>query len=512
MSLEKHVQEKGKDTKRSNMMAETLEDLQFDNSYARLPETFYQRLHPTAVKEPKLIKLNYKLSETLGLNPLTIGQTDHEILAGNRVPKQADPIAMVYAGHQFGNWVPQLGDGRAVLLGELLNKEGQRWDLQLKGSGPTEYSRMGDGRAVLGPVMREYIVSEAMFNLGIPTTRALAFSMTGEMVRREYMEPGAILTRVASSHIRVGTFQYFHGKGDEDAIKILADYAIKRHYPHAEFAEQPYLTLLDSVIQNTAELISAWMLVGFIHGVMNTDNTAISGETIDYGPCAFMDGFNPNKTFSSIDSGGRYAYNHQPMIGQWNLTRFAETLLKLLDENQDNSIKIAKASIENFWFFFEKAFHEGLCKKIGLTASNKGNTKLAFDFLDLLSKSNVDFTTAYRSLSNYLGEESETNFTNLFDSKHDIENWLARWSDQLVSEGKGTEEIKKKMNSVNPAFIPRNHQVEKAIDLATSTEDFGLMEDLIAVLDAPFENNQRLYDLSLPPKKGEEVTQTFCGT
>ena len=512
MALENHFEKINTDTKHANVMAKSLEDLRFDNSYARLPETFYQRLHPTAVKEPKLIKLNYKLSETLGLDPLTIGKTDHEILTGNRVPRQADPIAMVYAGHQFGNWVPQLGDGRAVLLGELLDKESRRWDLQLKGSGPTAYSRMGDGRAVLGPVMREYIVSEAMFNLGISTTRALAFSMTGEMVRREYMEPGAILTRVASSHIRVGTFQYFHGKGDEEGIKTLADYSIKRHYPHAESEKNPYLALLDSVVQNTAELISSWMLVGFIHGVMNTDNTAISGETIDYGPCAFMDGFNPNKTFSSIDSGGRYAYNHQPMIGQWNLTRFAETLLKLLDKNQDNSITIAKKSIENFWFSFEKAFHDGLCKKIGLNTSDENGTKLAFEFLDLLSKSEVDFTTAYRSLGDYAEKENKSEFKNLFDSKPDIDNWLARWSDKLSDEGKSTLEIKKQMNSVNPIFIPRNHQIERAIELATSAEDFSLMEDLITVLDTPFKNNHRFYDLSLPPNKAEEVTQTFCGT
>jgi uncharacterized protein YdiU (UPF0061 family) len=254
------------------------------------------------------------------------------------------------------------------------------------------------------------------------------------------------------------------------------------------------------------------MLVGFIHGVMNTDNTAISGETIDYGPCAFMDGFNPNKTFSSIDSGGRYAYNHQPMIGQWNLTRFAETLLKLLDKNQDNSIAIAKKSIESFWFSFEKAFHDGLCKKIGLNTSDENGTKLAFEFLDLLSKSEVDFTTAYRSLGDYAEKENKSEFNNLFDSKPDIDNWLARWSDKLSDEGKSTVKIKKQMSSVNPIFIPRNHQIERAIELATSAEDFSLMEDLITVLDTPFENNQRFYDLSLPPNKGEEVTQTFCGT
>ena len=496
----------------SNPLANSLENLQFDNSYARLPETFFQKTHPTAVREPKLIRLNHKLCETLGLNPINIGKKDHEILAGNRVPKDADPIAMVYAGHQFGNWVPQLGDGRAVLLGEVIDLEGLRWDIQLKGSGPTAYSRMGDGRAVLGPIMREYIISEAMFNLGVRTTRALAISMTGEMVRREHMEPGAILTRIASSHIRVGTFQYFHGLGDDEAVKLLADYAIKRHYPHAENTDQPYLTLLEGVIQNTAELISSWMLIGFIHGVMNTDNTSIAGETIDYGPCAFMDGFKPNKTFSSIDSGGRYAYDHQPMIGQWNLTRFAETLLKLIDKDQTNSIEIAKRSLEHFWRHFEKAFHNGLCKKIGVTRLDKEGTKLAFDFLDLLSKSEVDFTTAYRTLGDHLEQGNNKNFIKLFDDTAAIEKWLTRWNENLSNEGKGIEEVRKQMKMVNPAFIPRNHQIEKAIDLATNAEDFSLMEDLITVLNSPFESNDTFSELSQPPRKEEEVIQTFCGT
>ena len=351
-----------------------------------------------------------------------------------------------------------------------------------------------------------------MHVLGIPTTRALAAVSTGDSVNRDTVLPGGILTRIASSHIRVGTFQYFHGLGDDEAVKLLADYAIKRHYPHAENTDQPYLTLLEGVIQNTAELISSWMLIGFIHGVMNTDNTSIAGETIDYGPCAFMDGFKPNKTFSSIDSGGRYAYDHQPMIGQWNLTRFAETLLKLIDKDQTNSIEIAKRSLEHFWRHFEKAFHNGLCKKIGVTGLDQESTKLAFDFLDLLSKSEVDFTTAYRTLGDHLEQGNNKNFIKLFDDTAAIEKWLTRWNKNLSNEGKGIEEVRKQMKMVNPAFIPRNHQIEKAIDLATNAEDFSLMEDLITVMNSPFESNDTFSELSQPPRKEEEVIQTFCGT
>ena len=511
LSLKPNTAKNHKEVSVTGHTLKTLENLSFDNSYTRLPEVFFERRPPTPVKAPKLIKFNKKLAKNLGIDSSETRAIDHDILVGNRLPPQAEPIAMVYAGHQFGNWVPRLGDGRAVLLGEILDHSGNRWDIQLKGSGPTTYSRMGDGRAVLGPVMREFLVSEAMSNLGIRTTRALAMSLTGEMVMREQMEPGAILTRVASSHIRVGTFQYFYGQDDINSVRILADYAIKRHYPNAQNSEQPYLALLSGVVQNTAELIASWMLVGFIHGVMNTDNTSISGETIDYGPCAFMDGFDPNKTFSSIDREGRYAYNHQPTIGQWNLTRFAETLVKLIGKDQAKSIELAKQVLEGFWGHFETVLHKGLCKKIGLTLKDDDSKKLAFDFLDLMSEGEVDFTLAYRNLANMVDETDDT-VKNLFGSSKAFDDWLGRWSYKLKNEGKDRQEVKAGMNSINPAFIPRNHQIEKAINLATQTEDFNLMENLLTVLENPFETNEQFHELSLPPTADEEVSQTFCGT
>ena len=371
----------------------------FDNSYARLPERFFARLPPTPVAAPRLIRLNDKLARHLGLDPLELSSPEGvAILAGNAVPNLGEPLAMAYAGHQFGTFVPQLGDGRAILLGEVVDVDGVRRDIQLKGSGPTPFSRNGDGRAALGPVLREYIISEAMAALGIPTTRSLAVVTTGETVRREMPLPGAVLTRVASSHIRVGTFQFFAARGDVDGIRHLADHVIARHYPEAADAGNSYRALLELVIARQAELVAKWLLVGFIHGVMNTDNMSIAGETIDYGPCAFMDVYDPATVYSSIDTFGRYAYGNQPRIAQWNLTRLAETLLPLLAEDQDRAIEIANAALGGFAGRFEAAFAAGLRRKLGLLQEQPDDILLAQDLLDRMARNGADFTLTFRRL------------------------------------------------------------------------------------------------------------------
>src|SRR3954466_1118674 len=379
----------------------------FDNSYAALPDGFFARVAPTPVPSPKLVKLSRSLARHLGLDPDWLaGPEGVEILAGKRVPEGADPIAMAYAGHQFGHFVPQLGDGRAILLGEVIDADGVRRDIQLKGSGPTPFSRRGDGRAALGPVLREYIVSEAMAALGIPTTRSLAAVLTGESVLRETALPGAVLTRVASSHIRVGTFQYFAARGDTDGVRRLADHVIARHYPDAAEAARPYHTLLQGVIARQAELVARWLLVGFIHGVMNTDNTSISGETIDYGPCAFMDHYDPAMVFSSIDEQGRYAYANQPRIALWNLTRLAECLLPLLSDEQDKAIEEAQSALAEFAEAFNAAYQAGLRKKVGLFTERDGDEALIQDLLDAMAKNQADFTLTFRKLGDAAGDEA----------------------------------------------------------------------------------------------------------
>src|ERR1700726_2199643 len=372
----------------------------FQNTYAALPDGFFARVAPTPVASPKLIKLNRPLATHLGLDPDRLSSPEGvEILAGKQIPDGADPIAMAYAGHQFGHFVPQLGDGRAILLGEVIDADGIRRDIQLKGSGPTPFSRRGDGRAALGPVLREYIVSEAMAVLGIPTTRSLAAVMTGESVLRETPLPGAVLTRVASSHIRVGTFQYFAARSDTEGVRRLADHVIGRHYPHLADAERPYHALLEAVITRQADLVARWLLVGFIHGVMNTDNTSISGETIDYGPCAFMDHYDPAKVFSSIDELGRYAYANQPRIALWNLTRFAECLLPLLSDEQDKAISEAQAELGDFVERFDAAYQAGLRAKLGLFTARDGDPLLAQELLETMARNQADFTLTFRRLS-----------------------------------------------------------------------------------------------------------------
>src|SRR5580700_4986736 len=372
----------------------------FQNTYAALPDGFFARVAPTPVVSPRLVKLNRPLAIRLGLDPDVLDSPEGaEILAGKRVPEAAEPIAMAYAGHQFGHFVPQLGDGRAILLGEVIDQQGVRRDIQLKGSGRTPFSRGGDGRAALGPVLREYVVSEAMVALGIPTTRSLAAVITGETVARETLLPGALLTRVATSHIRVGTFEFFAARGDLEGLRLLADHVISRHYPEAAHSDRPYASLLELVTSRQAELIARWLLVGFIHGVMNTDNMSIAGETIDYGPCAFMDEYHPAKVFSSIDQQGRYAYANQPQIATWNLARFAETLLPLIDEDQQQAIKQAEHVLERFSARFQAAYSAGMRQKLGLSTESDGDLELAGEFLSLLANYQVDFTVAFRRLS-----------------------------------------------------------------------------------------------------------------
>lgn len=486
----------------------------FHNTYARLPERFFTRLAPTPVRVPRLIRLNRSLALSLGLDPDWLaGQEGIEILAGNRVPPGAESIATAYAGHQFGGFVPQLGDGRAILLGEVIDQGGVRRDIQLKGAGPTPFSRRGDGRAALGPVLREYVVSEAMFALGIPTTRALAAVTTGETVFREEALPGAVLTRVASSHIRVGTFQFFAAQGDVEGVRLLADHVIARHYPDAAQAERPYRALLDAVIKAQAELIAQWMLVGFIHGVMNTDNMSIAGETIDYGPCAFLDQYDPQAVFSAIDSQGRYAYMNQPAIGGWNLTRLAECLLPILSGDEDLAVAQAQEALGAYATTFEKAHEAGLRRKLGLRTEQDGDAALGRDLLKAMSANGTDFTLTFRRLSSAVsGPEVDAGVRSLFSDPSTDDQWVPRWRQRVAQEE--TDEVARRaaMRAVNPAYIPRNHQVEAMIRAAVDHDDFGPFEALQTVLAKPFDDQPPYARYAEPPQPHERVYQTFCGT
>ena len=436
-----------------------------------------------------------------------------EVLAGNRVPEGGAPLAMAYAGHQFGTFVPQLGDGRAILLGEVIDRAGVRRDIQLKGAGPTPYSRRGDGRAALGPVLREYVVSEAMAALGIPTTRALAAVTTGEPVRRETVLPGAVLTRVASSHIRVGTFQYLAARRDVDGLRRLADHVIARHYPDAAAAPNPYRALLDQVISLQAALIAKWLLVGFIHGVMNTDNMSIAGETIDYGPCAFMDAYDPRAVYSSIDQMGRYAYGNQPDIARWNLIRLAETLLPLLAEDAAAAVKEAEEAISEFANLFNMAYAAGLARKLGLLESRPGDISLAQDLLDRMARNGADFTLVFRRLCDAVaGTDGDTGVRALFADQEAFDEWAERWRHRLTEEGGEPAERQLVMRAANPAFIPRNHLVEEAILAAVNNADFSFFETLLSVVSSPYEDQPGFERYADPPRPDQVVHQTFCGT
>ena len=420
---------------------------------------------------------------------------------------------MAYAGHQFGHFVPQLGDGRAILLGEVIDADGIRRDIQLKGSGPTPFSRRGDGRAALGPVLREYIVSEAMATLGIPTTRSLAAVMTGESVLRETPLPGAVLTRVASSHIRVGTFQYFAARGDTEGVRRLADHVIARHYPDVAKAERPYHALLEGVVTRQADLVARWLLVGFIHGVMNTDNTSISGETIDYGPCAFMDHYDPAKVFSSIDELGRYAYANQPRIALWNLTRLAECLLPLLGDEQDRAIEEAQSALGNFVETFDAAYQAGLRNKLGLFTVRDDDRALAQDLLDAMAKNQADFTLTFRRLSDAaLTSADDGRVRELFADPNAYDEWAGRWRQRIGGEPQDPAARQTAMRSVNPAFIPRNHLIEAVIEAAVNRDDFAPFEELLTVLSKPYEDQPEFARYAQAPEPHQRVLRTFCGT
>jgi len=491
------------------------QSFRFDNSYARLPPRFYVRQNPVPVRKPELIRLNRRLARQLGLDPdMLESPIGAEILAGNRVPLGAEPLAMAYAGHQFGGFVPELGDGRAILLGEVAGEGGMRRDIHLKGAGRTPFSRGGDGRSWIGPVLREYIVSEAMAALGIPTTRALAALTTGEAVMREHSLPGGVLARVASSHIRIGTFQYFAAREDVEAVRLLAEHVIARHYPEAAQAENPFLALLEAVIERQAALIAKWMAVGFIHGVMNTDNMSIAGETIDYGPCAYMDSYHPDMVFSSIDRGGRYAYANQPQIGQWNLSCLAYCLLPLIGPDEQTALDAVREKLDCFTGYYHAAREAGFAAKIGLPGHGDDAAGLADDLLACMADAGADFTLTFRRLCDLPArpdDEADAGFIALFEGAVEAADWLRKWRQALARQNRGDEVRQAAMRAVNPAYIPRNHRIEQAIDAAL-IGDYQLFETMNLVLSRPFDDQPEHADWQTPPLPEEIVHQTFCGT
>lgn len=469
----------------------------FDNSYARLPAHFHASVRPATVPRPFLLAWNDELAAELGLQAL--GEDTERlarIFAGNEIPEGAEPLALAYAGHQFAYFVPQLGDGRAVLLGEIIGRDGSRFDIQLKGSGQTPFSRQGDGKSSLGPVIREYLLSESMYRLGVPTTRALAAVQTGERVLREEALPGGVMTRVASSHIRIGTFEYFAARGDRDAVETLVDYAIDRHYPTARDEAEPRLAFFRSVVEAQARLVADWMAIGFIHGVMNTDNTSIAGETLDYGPCAFMDEFRFDKVFSSIDRAGRYAYGRQPAIAQWNLARLAECLLP-----QEGEQTAYEETLEKFAETYQQEYMDRMRRKLGLTTRAPGDESLIRDWLQCLEDAEHDYTLSFRRLAGRVDADDESVF-GAFES---------RWRRRLAEQAQDAEMTKKVMDAANPLFIPRNHQVERAIRGAIDG-DLTVFRELERTLRRPFETQADLAAYAEPPRPDERVRRTFCGT
>ena len=486
----------------------------FDNSYAQLPERFYTRQLPVPVAAPSLIRVNHVLARHLGFDPAWLGsKTGVELIAGNFIPEGADPIATVYAGHQFGGWNPQLGDGRAILLGEVIAADGVRHDIQLKGSGRTPYSRGGDGRAPLGPVLREYIVSEAMAVLGVPTSRALAAATSGEKVMRDGRVPGAGLVRVAQSHIRIGTMQFFSSRQDTQALKILADHVIQRHYPEVAEADNAVRAMLDRVIARQASLIAQWQSVGFIHGVMNTDNMLLSGETIDYGPCAFMDEFDPATVFSSIDHGGRYAYQNQPHIAHWNLSVLAQTLLPLLHDDPDKALASGQAAVDAFPDLYMAAYLDNMCNKLGFTRSETDDAVLIQDLLALMHEAKTDFALTFRRLSDLADPQRVSgSIRSVFELPETFAPWLERWQQRLLSDPQENSTRQSAMYSINPVFIPRNHLVEEAIETASNEQDFEPFHKLVDILAQPFDFNEAQARFALPPRPEQVVRQTFCGT
>ncbi|WP_202708009.1 protein adenylyltransferase SelO [Sporosalibacterium faouarense] len=477
-----------------------------DNSYSRLPNLFFSNVNLNPVTSPNLIILNHSLATSLGLNIQYLESNNGiAIFAGNRAPEGSLPIAQAYAGHQFGHFT-KLGDGRAILLGEQITPQNNRFDIQLKGSGRTPYSRRGDGRATLGPMLREYIISEAMYGLGIPTTRSLAIVTTGESVIRETELPGSILTRVASSHIRVGTFEYASQWSTVEDLKALADYTIKRHYPYIDSDENPYILLLQEVIKRQASLIAKWQLVGFIHGVMNTDNMTISGETIDYGPCAFMDKYDPATVFSSIDTHGRYAYGNQPTIAAWNLARFAETLLPLLDGNQERAIEVAQKEIADFHKLYRNNWIKGIRAKLGIFNEESQDEFLIEELLNLMNKYNADYTNTFLALTFDTLDNMD-----LFNTE-EFKNWYKKWQERLDRQQESKDSSHQLMKDSNPALIPRNHRVEEALEVAVEKEDYTVMERLLHALSKPYAHLPEQADYSTLPPPSNEPYRTFCGT
>lgn len=476
----------------------------FDDSYTRLPETFFAKTNPEEAPSAELVIFNYPLAESLGLDVEALESEEGlDILAGNRIPEGAEPIAQAYAGHQFGHFT-MLGDGRAVLLGEQLTPAGKRVDIQLKGSGRTPFSRGGDGRAGLGPMLREFIISEAMHALGIPTTRSLAVVVTGEPVYREETLEGAVLTRVAASHIRVGTFQYAAARQVVEDLRTLADYTIERHYSEVKKESNPYVALLQQVMEKQASLLAKWQLVGFIHGVMNTDNMAISGETIDYGPCAFMDTYDPATVFSSIDREGRYAYGNQPGIAEWNLARFAETLLPLFDDDSEKAIEIATETLSGFAKMYHSHWLAGMRSKLGLFNEEQQDATLVKDLLKIMKDNQADYTNTFRSLT-----MDDLNILPMCKTPEFIE-WHASWNERLERQPESEADVKKLMRKSNPSIIPRNHRVEEALDAAIEG-DFSVMEKLLDALENPYAYTAE-QEKYVSPSESTTPYRTFCGT
>jgi len=476
----------------------------FDHSYVRLPGYFYEKTSPVPVAAPRMVVFNRDLSDALGLDTERLDTPEGAaMLAGNAIPQGALPIAQAYAGHQFGHFT-MLGDGRAILLGEHISPAGQRFDVQLKGAGRTVFSRRGDGRAALGPMLREYIISEAMHGLGIPTTRSLAVVATGEPVYRETRLPGAVLTRVAASHIRVGTFEYVASQGNPDDLRTLVMYTINRHFPDLRDADNPALALLAEVLVRQASLVTRWLHAGFIHGVMNTDNMALSGESIDYGPCAFMDVYDPATVFSSIDHDGRYAYGNQPAIAHWNLTRFAETLLPLLHDNEDRAAEMAGEVLGTFSDVFRDFWVEGMRGKLGLFNAEEDDAELARDLLKLMSEASADYTSTLRDLS-----ENDAQAPLL--GSQGFERWRTRWQARLARQRQTEQEARELMRSRNPAVIARNHRVEEALESAQNG-DMSVMRSLLEALQRPFEDRREFAAYRIPPVPSSSPYRTFCGT
>lgn len=481
--------------------------VRFDNTYAALPERFYTRLSPEPVSSPQTIRVNDSLAEKLGFEPEWLAsQEGAEFIVGNRILDDSDPIATVYGGHQFGNWAGRLGDGRAILLGEVIGRDGERFDVQLKGSGRTPYSRRGDGRAPLGPVLREYLVSEAMAALGIPTTRSLAAATTGESVRRETNLPGGVLVRVARSHIRIGTFEYFASQGDAGAVGLLAEHVIERHYP--ELAGGSLVDLLGAVAERQARLVAQWQLVGFVHGVMNTDNMLLSGETIDYGPCAFMNAYDPATVFSSIDRQGRYAYGNQPRIAQWNLSRLAQALLAATDRD-DVQVDRAQKVVDAVPEMFQEAWGEGMARKLGLSQFREADWELVTDLLELMYETESDYTLTFVRLSELVDSQLADDLEPLPEA---FNSWLERWRARTADDPMATQERAELMRSYNPLLIPRNHLVEEAIDMAVEESDFARFHELVDVLAEPYAYDASNLEFAREPKPEEQVCVTFCGT